>query len=101
MLTADVVHLSDGGPDHRAARRPVRGPQQVARLFVNLTRKRLLPSDEFHRVTVNGQPGSYLVRDGEPFMLTVLGWRGSQVAEAISIVNPDKLRGFHAAWSKH
>ena len=76
MLTEDVVHLSDGGPDHRAARRPVRGPRQVARLFVNLTRTRLLPGDDFHRVTVNGQPGSYVVRDGEPFLLTVLGWRG-------------------------
>ncbi len=46
-------------------------------------------------------PGSYVVRDGQPFLLTVLGWRGSQVAEAISIVNPDKLQGFHAAWLQH
>ena len=36
MLTDDVVHISDGGPDHHAARRPVRGPDKVARLFVNL-----------------------------------------------------------------
>ncbi len=98
MLTDDVVHVSDGGADHHAARRPVRGRQQVARLFVNITRRNLRPTDEFHAVDVNGQSGTYVVRDGEPFLLTVLGWRGGQVAEALSIVNPDKLRHFHEAW---
>jgi RNA polymerase sigma-70 factor, ECF subfamily len=98
MLTDDVVHLSDGGPDHHAARRPVRGPHRVARLFVNITRRNFLPTDEFHSVDVNGQTGTYVVRDGEPFVLTVLNWRGDRVAEALSIVNPDKLRHFHEAW---
>ena len=98
MLTDDVVHVSDGGPDHHAARRPVRGPHRVARLFVNITRRNFMPTDEFHNVLVNGQTGTYVVRDGEPYVLTVLGWRGGQVAEALSIVNPDKLRHFHEAW---
>ncbi len=98
MLTDDVVHVSDGGPDHHAARRPVRGPHRVARLFVNITRRNFLPTDEFHSVVVNGQTGTYVVRDGEPFVLTVLDWRGDRVAEALSIVNPDKLRHFHEAW---
>ena len=99
MLTDDVVHISDGGPDHHAARRPVRGPDKVARLFVNLARREWLPTDEFHWVDVNGQLGAYVVRDGEPYLLTVLNWRDRQVAEAIAIVNPDKLRHFHVAWS--
>jgi len=43
--------------------------------------------------------GGYVVRDGAPYLLTVLGWRGRQIAEAIAIVNPDKLRRFHDAWS--
>lgn len=98
MLTDDVVHISDGGPDHRAARRPVRGPEKVARLFVNLARREWLPTDELHWVDVNGQPGAYVVRDGEPYLLTVLNWRDRQVAEAIAIVNPDKLRHFHESW---
>ena len=99
MLTDDVVHISDGGPDHHAARRPVRGPDKVARLFVNLARREWLPIDELHWVDVNGQPGAYVVRDGEPYLLTVLNWRDRQVAEAIAIVNPDKLRHFHDSWS--
>ena len=99
MLTDDVVHVSDGGPDHHAARRPVRGPDKVARLFVNLARREWLPTDELHWVEVNGQPGAYVVRDGQPYLLTVLNWRDRQVAEAIAIVNPDKLRHFHDSWS--
>jgi len=98
MLTDDVVHISDGGPDHHAARRPVVGPDKVARLFVNLARREWRPTDEFNWVDVNGQPGAYVVCDGGPYLLTVLGWRGDQVAEAIAIVNPDKLRAFHAHW---
>jgi RNA polymerase sigma-70 factor (ECF subfamily) len=98
MLSDDVVHISDGGPDHHAARRPVRGPDKVARLFVNLARREWLPTDELHWVDVNGQPGAYVVRDGEPYLLTVLNWRDRQVAEAIAIVNPDKLRHFHDSW---
>jgi RNA polymerase sigma-70 factor, ECF subfamily len=98
MLTDDVVHISDGGPDHHAARRPVTGPVQVARLFVNIARKKLEPTDEFHWVDVNGELGSYVVRDGAPFLLTVFGWRGCQVAEALAIVNPAKLRRFHVEW---
>ena len=100
MLTDDVVHVSDGGPDHHAARRPVRGPHRVARLFVNITRRNFLPTDEFHTVHVNGQTGTYVVRGGEPYVLTVLGWRGGQVAEVLSIVNRDKLRHFHEAWRR-
>jgi RNA polymerase sigma-70 factor (ECF subfamily) len=95
MLTEDVVHISDGGRDHHAARRPVRGAAKVARLFVNLARREWLPTDEFHWVDVNGQAGAYVVRDGEPYLLTVLGWRDVKVAEALAIVNPDKLRHFH------
>lgn len=98
MLTHDVVHISDGGADHRAARRPVVGARQVSMLFVNLARRDWLPTDEFQWVTVNGQLGGYVTRDDAPYLLTVLGWRGRQVAEAIAIVNPDKLHHFHEAW---
>jgi RNA polymerase sigma-70 factor (ECF subfamily) len=98
MLTDDVVYVSDGGPHHHAARRPVVGPRRVATLMVNVTRRGFLPGDELHWVDVNGQPGAYVVRAGAPVHLTVLGWRDGKVAEAISIVNPDKLRHLHAGW---
>jgi RNA polymerase sigma-70 factor (ECF subfamily) len=98
LLTHDVVHLSDGGPDHHAARRPVVGADRVARLFVNLARRELGPADEIHRVRVNGQHGVYVTRDGTPFLLMVLNWRELRIAETLSIVNPDKLASFHRQW---
>lgn len=97
MLTDDVVYVADGGPDHHAARRPVVGARRVATLFVNLTRRGLGAITDVHWVEVNGDLGLYVVGD-EPVLLTVFGWRDGRVAEAISIVNPDKLRAFHAGW---
>lgn len=98
MLTDDVVLVSDGGEHRHAARRPVVGPEKVARLFVNIARRELEPNDELHQVTVNGQHGVYVVRHSEPFLLTMLGWRDGLLAEAISIVEPDKLARFHERW---
>jgi RNA polymerase sigma-70 factor (ECF subfamily) len=98
MLTEDVVHMSDGGPDRHAARRPVVGADKVARLFVNVARRDLQPTDETHAVTVNGEPGYYLTRDGEPLMLIVFGWRDGRMAEALAILNPEKLARFHQHW---
>ena len=97
MLTEDCLHLSDGGPEHRAARRPVVGATRVGRLFANLA-SRMDPSDELHWVEVNGQPAWYLLRDGRPFTLFVFSWRQNRIAEILAIVNPDKLRRFHQRW---
>ena len=36
LMSDDVVHVSDGGEHHRAARQPVVGRERVARLLVNL-----------------------------------------------------------------
>lgn len=98
MLTDDVVFLSDGGKDRHAARRPVVGPDKVARLFVNIARRDLDDSDEMHAVEVNGQRALYIVRAGEPFILLTLGWRHGRLAEAISILEPGKLLRFHERW---
>jgi RNA polymerase sigma-70 factor (ECF subfamily) len=98
LLTEDVVSISDGGPDHRAARRPVVGQGRVARLLTNLA-TRFGPTDELHPVEVHGQPGWYVLRDGRPFNLMVFTWRDGRVAEILAIVNPDKMRRFHDAWT--
>jgi RNA polymerase sigma-70 factor (ECF subfamily) len=39
LLDTDVVLLSDGGAERRAARRPVVGAEKVARFMINLARK--------------------------------------------------------------
>ncbi|WP_420452323.1 RNA polymerase sigma factor SigJ [Ilumatobacter sp.] len=96
LLTHDVVHVSDGGADHHAARRPVVGVDKVSRLLVNLARRNLRSTDRVERIDVNGQHGVYVVRDDRPLLLVVLGWRRGRVAEVLAIVDPAKLRALHA-----
>jgi len=97
LLTDDVVHLSDGGPARRAARRPVVGPDRVARLFLNLA-TRMSPGTRIDPLVVNGQPALYATVDGEPDALFVPSFRGDRISSILAVLNPDKLRRVHAAW---
>ena len=97
FLAADVVHISDGGPDYRAARKPVVGPDRVARYFLNLAKK-WEPGMEAHAVRANGQPAYYLTTDGEPFTLIVANWVDGQMSAVFAVRNPEKLTAFHRAW---
>ena len=101
MMVEDVVHIGDGGAEHHAARRPVRGRVRVARFLVNLV-GRLGTGDltgvEVHPVVANHQSGYYLTVKGEPLLLTVLTWCDDRIAAIHMIRNPSKLRAFHRAW---
>ncbi|MDH3680599.1 MAG: RNA polymerase sigma factor SigJ [Acidimicrobiia bacterium] len=97
-LADDVVHLSDGGPDHRAARAPVVGPHRVAQLFLGLA-KRFQDGMEFHFVRANGQLGLYTTLGGQPFMLHVSNWVDGKLTGSFAVRNPDKLAAFHRSWS--
>ncbi|MGI9613955.1 MAG: RNA polymerase sigma factor SigJ [Acidimicrobiales bacterium] len=97
FLADDVVHLSDGGPNHRAARAPVVGPHRVAQLFLGLA-KRVVEHGEFHFVRANGQFGLYLTAGGEPYMLHVANWVDGLLAGSYVVRNPEKLAAFHRAW---
>jgi RNA polymerase sigma-70 factor (ECF subfamily) len=97
LLTDDVVHLSDGGPNRRAARRPVVGADRVARLLVNLA-SRMEPGTSVDPVRVNGQLGWYVTVEGRPELVLVPSFRNGRVASVLGVLNPDKLARFHAAW---
>lgn len=97
MLTDDVLHLSDGGPHRRAARRPVVGADRVARLLVNLA-SRMEPGTRVDPVRVNGQLGWYITVEGRPELVLVPSFRDGRVASVLGVLNPDKLARFHAAW---
>jgi RNA polymerase sigma-70 factor (ECF subfamily) len=96
-LAADVVHISDGGRDHRAARKPVIGDDRVARLFVNLA-KRMQPGMETHVVRANRQTALYSTLHGEPFMLHTVNWVEGRLAGSFAVLNPEKLATFHQQW---
>ena len=92
LLAPDVVHLSDGGPDQHAARRPVVGPYRVARLLVNLT-KRMPPDTELELARVNGEAGLLLRRDGRPALVVSCSFDAEgRVSRIFAQLNPEKLR---------
>lgn len=96
-LADDVIHLSDGGPNHRAARAPIVGPTRVARFFIGIA-KSAGPGMEFHQVRANGQSALYTTVHGEPFMLMVSNVVDGRLARSFAVRNPDKLAAFHRAW---
>ncbi|MEM9513703.1 MAG: RNA polymerase sigma factor SigJ [Actinomycetota bacterium] len=94
LLTADVVHISDGGPDHRAARLPVVGPDRVARLFVNLAARMVeqAPGElDFGFERINERAALVVSHDGRPFQVFSIETDGDRVSRIYGIVNPDKL----------
>lgn len=97
LLADDVVHLSDGGPHRRAARRPVLGPDRVAHLLINLASPIQLGT-QGDRVRVKGEPGWYVTVDGRPEMVPFPSFRDGRVATVFGVLNPEKLARFHAAW---
>jgi RNA polymerase sigma-70 factor (ECF subfamily) len=91
LLAPDVVAVSDGGAEHHAARRPVRGPDRVARLVMNLMAR----ASEHLTVevrTINGQPGVVFRLGEEALLATAVEVIDGQVAGLYSVVNPDKMR---------
>jgi RNA polymerase sigma-70 factor (ECF subfamily) len=92
LLAPEVRLVSDGGAARHAARRPVLGPDRVARLLVNLG-TRMPPGGEPGWRVVNGQDAFTVVVDGVPDFVFVADCdvdSGRIVAVRI-VSNPDKL----------
>jgi RNA polymerase sigma-70 factor, ECF subfamily len=92
LLAPDIVLLSDGGAEHHAARRPVVGPDRVARLTVNLARR--IPSDaDIRLVHVNGEPGVVFRIDDRPALVLSFSFApDGRVQRMFAQRNPEKLR---------
>jgi len=91
LLAPDVTAWTDGGGKIRAARRPLRGADHVARWILGVLRLSL-PSPAVHRVLVNGQPGLLVTSAGIPDNVLVADLREDGKIEAIRLIrNPDKL----------
>lgn len=90
MLAEQAVMKNDGGGKVHAARKPVRGPNRIARFMVGVARKS--PTAWAELAEINGEPGVVL-RDpsGITGALTIRFER-DRVVEVDIIVNPDKLR---------
>jgi len=91
VLSEDIVLVSDGGREVRAARRPVVGVARVSRLLLNLT-SRLKPDVEIELHSVNGEPGLVFARAGRPWMVMAFEIAADQIVAMRLVLNPEKLR---------
>lgn len=90
LVAPDVVLVSDGGAARHAARRPVVGPDRVARFMINIA-KRLVAGATFELCVVNGSPGLLVRVDDRPDFVAAFDV-GAAGLRAINVVtNLDKL----------
>ncbi len=94
LLADDVVHISDGGAEHRAARQPVIGPERVARLLVNLAGR--LSAEELAELDlrflrVNHQAAVLVMVGERPLVMLAIDTDGERILRIWAVVNPDKL----------
>lgn len=94
LLAADVVAASDSGGKVRAARNPVRGPDQVARFFIGLTKKAAPGAFTYEVVEANGAPALLMRHLGQLFGLLSIDGDGQRIHAVHFVVNPDKLARF-------
>jgi RNA polymerase sigma-70 factor, ECF subfamily len=91
LLAPEVTAWTDGGGKIRAALRPLRGADNVARWLLGVLR-RPLPDPGIHAVLVNGEPGLLVTSAGVPDNVVVLDLDQDNRIEAIRLIrNPDKL----------
>lgn len=89
-LDPDVVLTSDGGGTVSAARRPIHGPDHVARLITSITSITSTTAPQIQSLTVNGSTGLALSHHGQLYALISLTTR-TGVERVDIVLNPDKL----------
>ncbi len=91
LLDADVVLVSDGGPEHKAARRPVVGADRVARFTINVARRGQVTG--LREEEINGSPALVVEIDGTMPMVITGEQRDGRVTRIFMLLNDEKLTG--------
>lgn len=91
LLAPEVTAWSDGGGKVKAAVRPQRGADKVARFLAAVVTQ---PVDDprVHAVNVNGRPGLLLTVAGRPDTVACAEVVDARITEIHIIRNPDKLQ---------
>ncbi|MGZ4306775.1 MAG: RNA polymerase sigma-70 factor [Solirubrobacteraceae bacterium] len=93
ILAADALVYSDGGGKVVAARRPISGPDRIARFLTKITRTRRERGDQERRVSINGQPGLIVFGlDGTASDALTIDISDGMIDTVRIVRNPDKLR---------
>ncbi len=91
LLAPDVTAWSDGGGKVKAAVRPQRGADKVAR-FLAAVVTQPMEDPRVHAIDVNGRPGLLLTVAGHPDTVACAEVVDGRITEIRIIRNPDKLR---------
>ncbi|MGV9850855.1 RNA polymerase sigma-70 factor [Streptomyces sp. NPDC003442] len=91
LLAPDVTAWSDGGGKVKAALRPQRGADKVAR-FLAAVVAQPMEDPQVHLVDVNRRPGLLLTVAGRPDTVACAEVEGGRITEIRIIRNPEKLR---------
>ncbi|WP_247616475.1 RNA polymerase sigma-70 factor [Streptomyces sp. MK37H] len=91
LLAPDVTAWSDGGGKVKAALRPQRGAEKVAR-FLAAVIAQPMDDPQVHVVDVNGRPGLLLTVAGRPDTVACAEVEAGRITEIRIIRNPEKLR---------
>lgn len=92
VLAPDVTLISDGGGLTGAPRKPIHGPQHVARAFVVLSGQRPAGS-QYAIEELNGAPGIVIRSAGGPVLAVTLHLVDGAVHTIHVVSNPGKLTG--------
>ena len=90
LLDPDVVLVSDGGGLVSAARKPVHGPDRVARFLLGVLAKEQ-PGDTIDRVLVNGAPGFAVYQQGTLVTIAAVTVAVGRITRLDLIRTPTKL----------
>jgi RNA polymerase sigma-70 factor, ECF subfamily len=91
-MSDNVVFVSDGGGKTGAPLQPIKGPEPIARVLINVMRKLGAATGELRPATVNGLPGFVRFQDGQARGVLAFGIAGGRIQALFAIFNPDKLR---------
>jgi RNA polymerase sigma-70 factor (ECF subfamily) len=91
LLDPSVVLRADGGGRVRAARRPVTGPEQVAKVVMG--GRIWYTGLSLRLVSINGGTGALATQGGELIALLGITVAGGKITEIDLVANPEKLRG--------
>jgi RNA polymerase sigma-70 factor, ECF subfamily len=92
LLAPDVVFLADGGGVVNAVRRPVTGPDRVARLLIGLLAKGAQMGDlDLRHGVYNGMHSIVVLIDGRLDQVNSVEIRDNNVTAVYCVRNPDKL----------
>lgn len=96
LLAADARLISDGGGKVTAVIRPLEGAQRIADLYWAVAR-RTTGAKEVRIGHVNGEPALLRFHEGKLHSISTIGIdENGRIAQVLSVLNPDKLRGLMA-----